>query len=105
MIEAGIAFAREFLGDVYPPMPPDEPELVSGIFDAMIAVAGGGIEKPSNRRKERWSSLYVTSIPASDLPKVTQSLMAERARVLPRSIPILCVRFRFSWRLHYEAVS
>jgi hypothetical protein len=53
MIEAGIAFAREFLGDVYPPMPPDEPELVSGIFDAMIAVAGGGIEKPSNRRKER----------------------------------------------------
>ena len=53
MIKAGMAFAREFLGDAYPSMPLGEPELVSGIFDAMIAVAEGGIERPSNRRKER----------------------------------------------------
>ncbi len=53
MIEAGVAFAREFLGGAYPSMPLDEPELVSGIFDAMIAAAEGGIEEPSNRRKAR----------------------------------------------------
>jgi hypothetical protein len=53
MIKAGMAFAREFLGDAYPSMPLGEPELVSGIFDAMIAAAEVDNERLPNHRKEQ----------------------------------------------------
>jgi hypothetical protein len=52
MIGAGIAFAREFLGDLYPPVLPDAPELVSGIWDAMNAAAEAEFGRPLNHRKE-----------------------------------------------------
>src|SRR5271165_2322322 len=52
MIEAGVAFAREFLGDAYPPMPLDEPELVLGIWHSMNAAAASEREKPQDRHRE-----------------------------------------------------
>jgi hypothetical protein len=55
MIEAGIAFARAFLGDAYPSIPLDEPELVAGIFRSMVAVAADAHEKLTDHQPERSS--------------------------------------------------
>jgi hypothetical protein len=127
MVEAGVAFAREFLGDVYPSIPLGESELVSGSFHEMrgsgftrgrpganrlVRFARTAYEKFIVRSRKKFTSSsmfplddFPENLLRSNLPQLNSSLILVTIRSRWMVLTSLSLVIILARRMKHEAVA